>query len=59
MRFRIKTYYDRYMPQVFEELSGWSCIGSPNGYATVKEAKNFCNAYKNRREAEIIEEFVL
>lgn len=59
MKFRIKTYYDRYAAQVFNELEGWTWIGSPTGYSTVQEAKDFCTQYKKAVEKNIIEEFEL
>lgn len=59
MKFRIEAYYDRYAAKVFDEFEGWLWIGSPNGYKTVQEAKDFCSQYKRARESKIIEEFEL
>jgi hypothetical protein len=59
MRFRIETYYDRYAVKVFSYLEGWLWIGSPTGYKTVQEAKNFCAEYKKAIESKVIEEFEL
>ena len=59
MRFKIEAYYDRYSAKVFNELEGWLWIGSPNGYKTVKEAKDFCIEYKKAIESTVIEEFDL
>lgn len=59
MRFRIEPYYDRYSAKVFIELEGWTWIGSPTGYKTVQEAKDFCVKYKKEIESKIIEEFEL
>lgn len=59
MKFKIEVYYDRYSAKVFNEGKGWLWIGSPNGYKTVQEAKDFCAEYKKAVESRIIEEFEL
>ena len=59
MRFRIEAYYDRYSAKVFSDLEGWLWIGSPTGYKTVQEAKDFCVEYKKAAESKVIEEFEL
>lgn len=59
MKFRIKIYYDRYIPQVLKEAGDWCDIGLPNGHSTIQEAKDFCVEYKKNIESKIVEEFEL
>ena len=67
MKFRIIRYYERYMAQVFkgETYNGyswedeWMNIGSPNGYHSIEDAKNYCQEYKNYKEEKIVEVFEL
>lgn len=59
MKFKIEVYYDRYSAKVFDEREGWLWIGSPTGYETAQEAKDFCVEYKKAMESRIIGEFEL
>lgn len=58
MKFRIIRYYERYQPQVFED-DKYRNIGLPNGYATVKDAKEQCSFYKACEDDKIVDEFEL
>ncbi len=66
MKFRILKYYDRYQAQICDEvLNGlkwqnkWINIGSPTGYATVDEARNYCKLHKATLDDRVVEEFEL
>lgn len=58
MKFRIKKYYDRYMPQVRTDIE-WLTICSPDGFATIEDARRCCEEYKIKTEYIIVEEFEL
>lgn len=69
MKFKIQRYYDRYTIQVltddfYNSVTGecggkWVDIGLPNGYQSVKDAKNHCRKYKEAEENKIVEIFEL
>ena len=59
LKFRIVKYYDRFEAQIQDQMYGnWKHIGSPTGYATPEEAKDFCQQYK-RDVDKVVEEFEL
>lgn len=63
MKFRITRYYDRFQPQVWDEESEkkdkYINIGPPNGYATVYQAREYCQIYINALKEKIVDEFEL
>ena len=58
-KFRIVRYYERFKPQVLGRDNEYHDIGSPTGYATAYDAKDFCYTYKSVQEEKIVEEFEL
>lgn len=59
MKFRIIKYCDGYGVQVLDEDGKYKDIGLPNGYYSREEAKDYCLAYKQQHQINIVEEFEL